>query len=272
MSLPVVASCYAKFETGQTFSNVQTDSTTPNNVGSCWSKMLRPFPRSCNRAVTAKKWTKVKSVLQVQPIAFVTLSLPSTLSAALSLMLSFKESFKETGWKGLINQVLTYFDRIQVYRTHADIGLSKRSKNNPSEKERFNIAKTGGARMTGEKYRLGIKTKKNCHLMYNVVLLKESLSETAKNLNCRNYPCKVVCLPQWLACFYQFPLSSWKSFNDILERQRNFEWRVYFLKCVVTIATVGGLKSWRFRLYPGPQSPDSLRTAAALPVNRLLKT
>ena len=52
-----------------------------------------------------------------------------------------------------VNQVLTYFDRIQVYRTHADIGLSKRSKNNPSEKERFNIAKTGGPRMTGEKYR-----------------------------------------------------------------------------------------------------------------------
>ena len=76
-----------------------------------------------------------------------------------------------------------YFDRIQVYRTHADIGLSKRSKNNPSEKERFNIAKTGGPRMTGKKYRLAIKTKKNCHLMYNIALLKESLSETAKNLN-----------------------------------------------------------------------------------------
>jgi len=37
-----------------------------------------------------------------------------------------------------------------VYRTHADIGQSKRSKSNPSEKERFNIAKTGGARMTAE--------------------------------------------------------------------------------------------------------------------------
>ena len=40
--------------------------------------------------------------------------------------------------------------RISVYRTHADIGLSKRSKNNPSEKERFNITKTGGPRMTGK--------------------------------------------------------------------------------------------------------------------------
>ena len=37
-----------------------------------------------------------------------------------------------------------------MYRTHADIGLSKRSKNNPTEKERFNITKTGGPRMTGK--------------------------------------------------------------------------------------------------------------------------
>ena len=40
---------------------------------------------------------KSKKRTQVQPMAFVTLSLPSTLSAALSLMLSFKESFGETG-------------------------------------------------------------------------------------------------------------------------------------------------------------------------------
>ena len=38
-----VGSCCAKFETGQTFSYVQPDVTTPNNVGSCWSTMLRPF-------------------------------------------------------------------------------------------------------------------------------------------------------------------------------------------------------------------------------------
>ena len=29
----------------QTFSNVQTDATTPNNAGSCWPTMLRPFAR-----------------------------------------------------------------------------------------------------------------------------------------------------------------------------------------------------------------------------------
>ena len=35
-TLLLVVGCYcAKFETGQTFSYVQTDATTPNNVGSC---------------------------------------------------------------------------------------------------------------------------------------------------------------------------------------------------------------------------------------------
>ena len=33
--LPVVGSCCTKFETGQTFSKVQTDATTPNIFGSC---------------------------------------------------------------------------------------------------------------------------------------------------------------------------------------------------------------------------------------------
>ena len=33
MLLRVVGSCCAKFETGQTFSYLQTDVTTPNNVG-----------------------------------------------------------------------------------------------------------------------------------------------------------------------------------------------------------------------------------------------
>ena len=49
--LRVVGSCCAKFETGQTFSYVQKDTTTPNNagptllgvVGSCSPTMLRPF-------------------------------------------------------------------------------------------------------------------------------------------------------------------------------------------------------------------------------------
>ena len=38
-----VGSCWAKFETGQTFSYVQTDAKTPNIVGSCLPTMLRPF-------------------------------------------------------------------------------------------------------------------------------------------------------------------------------------------------------------------------------------
>ena len=43
MLLDVVACCFAKFETGQTFSYVQTDVTTPNNAGSCWPTVLHPF-------------------------------------------------------------------------------------------------------------------------------------------------------------------------------------------------------------------------------------
>ena len=46
MLLCVVGSCCAKFETGQTFSHVQTDATTRNIVGQrCW-ELLRPFARS----------------------------------------------------------------------------------------------------------------------------------------------------------------------------------------------------------------------------------
>ena len=72
MLLDDVACCFAKFETGQTFSYVKTDVTTPNNVGSCWPTVLHPFahgfrfykflsltrgePNSC--VVWAKKFTK----------------------------------------------------------------------------------------------------------------------------------------------------------------------------------------------------------------------
>ena len=43
MLLNVVACCCPKFETGQTWSYVQTDAATPNNVGSCWRTVLHPF-------------------------------------------------------------------------------------------------------------------------------------------------------------------------------------------------------------------------------------
>ena len=41
--LHVVACCCAKFETRQTCSYMQTDATTPSNVGSCWPTILRPL-------------------------------------------------------------------------------------------------------------------------------------------------------------------------------------------------------------------------------------
>ena len=40
-----VGSCCAKFETGQTFSYVQTDATTPNIVGNCRPTILRLLTR-----------------------------------------------------------------------------------------------------------------------------------------------------------------------------------------------------------------------------------
>ena len=51
MLLDVVASCCAKFETGQTFSYVQTDATTPNNVGSCWLTVLHPFAHGLSQSI-----------------------------------------------------------------------------------------------------------------------------------------------------------------------------------------------------------------------------
>ena len=43
MLLRFVGICCVKSETGQTLSYMQTDATTPNNVGSCWPTMLRPI-------------------------------------------------------------------------------------------------------------------------------------------------------------------------------------------------------------------------------------
>lgn len=60
-----------------------------------------------------------------------------------------KEKFSIQPFALKTAHLFCHFARISVYRTHADIGLSKRSKNNSSEKERFNIAKPGGPRMTG---------------------------------------------------------------------------------------------------------------------------
>ena len=51
MLLSVVGNYCAKFETGQTFSYVQPDTTTPNNVERCWLITLRRFARgfSCGK-------------------------------------------------------------------------------------------------------------------------------------------------------------------------------------------------------------------------------
>ena len=52
--LHVVRSCCAKFETGQTFSYVQTDATTPSNVAaSCCQQCCVPLHKALDRTFEA---------------------------------------------------------------------------------------------------------------------------------------------------------------------------------------------------------------------------
>ena len=51
--LHVVRSCCAKFETGQTFSYMQTDATTHNNVGSCYQQCCVPLHEALDRTFEA---------------------------------------------------------------------------------------------------------------------------------------------------------------------------------------------------------------------------
>ena len=64
MLLRVVGSYCAKFETGQTFSYVQTDATTPNIVGSCWPTILRLFSRGFKFLITGIREFLHRSFLQ----------------------------------------------------------------------------------------------------------------------------------------------------------------------------------------------------------------
>ena len=64
-SVRVVGSCCANFETGQTFSYVQTDASTPNNRDSFWPTMLRPFAPSVSygQCVTVRHSFKLPNYL-----------------------------------------------------------------------------------------------------------------------------------------------------------------------------------------------------------------
>ena len=65
----LVACCCAKFETGQTFSFVQTDATTPINVGSCWPTMFRPFAWGFRHKTvqTKEPWKRTKHFWPATP-------------------------------------------------------------------------------------------------------------------------------------------------------------------------------------------------------------
>ena len=68
MLLYVVRSCCAKFETGQTFSYVQTDATTPNNVAaSCCQQCCVPLHEALDRTFEAMMYRQYMSFeLEVQ--------------------------------------------------------------------------------------------------------------------------------------------------------------------------------------------------------------
>ena len=67
MLLDVVACCCAKFETGQTFSPVQTDATLlPYNAQHCW-ELLRPFGRSLTLLLLLKaSSTRIRKFVKTQ--------------------------------------------------------------------------------------------------------------------------------------------------------------------------------------------------------------
>ena len=73
MLLDFVACCCAKFETGQTFSYVQTDATTSNNVGSCWPTVLHPFPQGFTlHYITVPKHNNWTSMQVIAFFSFIT--------------------------------------------------------------------------------------------------------------------------------------------------------------------------------------------------------
>ena len=66
----VVGSCCTKFETGQTFIDVQTDATTPNMLGQqCW-ECVRPFARSLTWTSTVEREQNVGGIWQYLSFRF----------------------------------------------------------------------------------------------------------------------------------------------------------------------------------------------------------
>ena len=66
-----VWSCWAKFETGQTFSYMQTDATTHNNVGSCCQQCCVPLHEALDRTFEAMMYRQYMSFeLEVQLKSF----------------------------------------------------------------------------------------------------------------------------------------------------------------------------------------------------------
>ena len=66
----VVGSCCTKFETGQTFIDVQTDATTPNMLDQqCW-EFVRPFARSLAWTSTVEREQNLGGIWQYESFRF----------------------------------------------------------------------------------------------------------------------------------------------------------------------------------------------------------
>ena len=79
--LRVVVSYCAKFETGQTFSHLQTGATSPNFIGQQFWELLRPFARSLsNRDGDVNENGKTTTLHVHQAFLYISLSLLHVLS------------------------------------------------------------------------------------------------------------------------------------------------------------------------------------------------
>ncbi|XP_032233230.1 voltage-dependent L-type calcium channel subunit beta-1 isoform X2 [Nematostella vectensis] len=92
--------------------------------------------------------------------------------------------------KALYNYLKKRFaGKINIYKTHADIGLSKRSsKSNPNEKERFNLVKSGGQRVTAEVQREVERIYELTKSLNLVVIDSEAINHPSQLTDCSLAP------------------------------------------------------------------------------------
>ena len=87
-----VACCCTKFETGQTFIDVQTDATTPNMLGQqCW-KFVRSFARSLTWTSTVEREQNLGGDMAVLKFSFFLFFIPTEPVIWLVVLCSFRNT------------------------------------------------------------------------------------------------------------------------------------------------------------------------------------